>query len=343
VRVGVIGAAGIGRAHARACRELAGEVELSAVCDLSPAAADRFGREFGVERRYHDLGAMLAAERLDVAIVATWGNTHAALTVELAESGRVRAILCEKPFSASAAEAERMRRAAADAGVLLAEAFKFRHHPLHLRAKELIEAGRIGEVLHVRSVFCTATPPAGRVPSANWRFDPRRGGGAINDLGCYCIHHARWVLGDEPRRVYAAGDWGEGSGVDEQVAATMEFGGGRTAQWWVSFGAPRTEAVEVIGTGGRLRIDWPWNNEDRPTAIELFGPDGASERIEIEPVYQFALQLRHLCDCLRTGEPHRIPTDSSVAQMRVIDAAYRSLRSGAPEPVAADAAVGVGR
>ena len=337
MRVGIVGAAGIGRWHARACRELGDGVELAAVCDLSAAAAARLAEEFGVPRQYHDLAAMLADERLDLAIVATWGNTHARLTTELASSGRVRAILCEKPFSADAVEAERMRRAAAENGVLLAEAFKFRHHPMHLRAEELIRAGRLGEVVHVRSMFATSNPVERRVPSANWRFDPARGGGAINDLACYCIHHARGVLGDEPRRVHALGRWGGASGVEEHVAATMELGDGRTAQWWVSFDAPRHEEVEIVGTRARLRMAWAWNNEDKPTAIELFGADGSHERIDFAPTYQFALQIDHLRDCLATGRPHRIPTDDSVAQMRVMDAVKRSLRSGAPEPVVAPA------
>jgi xylose dehydrogenase (NAD/NADP) len=337
VRVGIVGAAGIGRAHARACRELGGDVELAAVCDLNAEAAARFAEEFGVPRRYAELDAMLAAEELDVAIVATWGNTHAPLTVRLAGSGRVRAILCEKPFSVDAVEAERMQRAASEGGVLLAEAFKFRHHPMHLRARELIDEGRLGEVVHVRSMFATSNPAARRVPSQNWRFDPARGGGAINDLGCYCIHHARWVMGGEPRRVHATGGWGEASGVDEHVAATMELGRGRTAQWWVSFDAPRHEEVEIVGTRARLRMAWAWNSEDRPTAIELFDADGAHERIDVAPTYQFALQLAHLRDCLRTGQAHRIPTDDSVAQMRVMDAVRRSLHSGAAEPVAAEA------
>ena len=335
VRVGIVGAAGIGGWHARACRELADDVELVAVCDLNPEAAARLADEFGAPRTYTDLDAMLAAEQLDLAIVATWGNTHAPLTVRLAESGRVRAVLCEKPFSVDAAEAVRMQRAAAERGVLLAEAFKFRHHPMHLRAKELVDAGRLGEVVHVRSMFATSNPPARRVPSANWRFDPARGGGAINDLGCYCIHHARWVMGDEPRRVHATGGCGDASGVDENVAATMEFGRGRTAQWWVSFDAPRHEEVEIVGTRARIRMAWAWNSEDKPTALELFGADGTHERIDFAPTYQFALQLAHMRDCLSTGQSHRIPAADSVAQMRVMDAVKRSLRSGAPEPVAA--------
>jgi predicted dehydrogenase len=317
LRVAIVGAGGIARQHARACREVAG-VALAAVCDVRPEAAARLAEAFEVPAQYADLDALLAAAPLDLAIVATWGDSHAAVTAALAGSGRVRAILCEKPFSRTAAEAEAMRRAAAAGGVLLAEAFKFRHHPAHLRAAELVAAGAIGAVAHVRGVFAVSVPPEGRDPARNWRFNRQRGGGAIFDLGCYCTHHARWTLGAEPLRVHAA------------VAATLEFSDGRTAQWWVSFDAAPDQAVEIIGTAGRLRLDRAWNNEDQPTALEIVAGAGPARREEFPPVFQFALQLEHLRDCLLTGRPHRIPTADSVAQMRALDAIGESLRTGAP-------------
>ena len=183
----------------------------------------------------------------------------------------------------------------------------------------------------MRSTFATSPPPRLRDPNVNWRFNPGRGGGAIYDLGCYCTHHARWMVGSDPTSVHAVGDWGA-SGVDEAVAATLTFPGGATAQWWISFAGAPTQEIEVIGTTARLRIDRAWNNEDQPTTLELTRATGEVETFGFEPVFQFALQLQHLCDCLRTGAPHRIPPDDSMGQMRTLDALYTSLRQG--EPVA---------
>jgi xylose dehydrogenase (NAD/NADP) len=336
-RVAIVGAGGIARRHARACQEVA-DAELVAVCDVRPEAAEKLGDEFGVARRAVGLEALLAGERLDVAVVATWGDSHAEVARALASSGRVRAILCEKPISLNAAQTEAMQAEARAHGVLLAEAFKFRYHPAHLKARELVEAGALGRVSHVRSTFTTAAPPRLRDPDVNWRFNPSRGGGAIYDLGCYCTHHARWTMGDDPSSVFAHGRWGDQSGVDETVAATLVFPGDRTAQWWISFGDVPSQEVELFGSGGRLRIDRAWNNEDQPTTVELW--DGAGERstLAFEPTFQFALQLQHLCDCLRTGQPHRIPPEDSLGQMRTLDALYASLRAGQPVAVARSAA-----
>ena len=116
--------------------------------------------------------------------------------------------------------------------------------------------------------------------------------------------------------------------------ATLSFPGGRTAQWWISFGDAPSQAVELFGSRGRLRIDRAWNNEDQPTRVDLIDAAGESRHIGFEPTFQFAAQLEHLCDCLRTGRPHRIPPADSLGQMRALDALYASLRSGRPEPVA---------
>ena len=133
LRVGIVGAGGIAHCHGRAAQE-APEAVLTAICDVSADALERFGESFGVTRRYTDLERMLRGEDLDILVICTWGNSHADIAIRAARTGRVRAILCEKPISSTAAECEAMIETARDHGVLLAEAFKFRHHPCHIRA-----------------------------------------------------------------------------------------------------------------------------------------------------------------------------------------------------------------
>ncbi len=323
-RVGIVGTGGIARAHGLACRAL-DDVDLCAICDVSAAALHRYGDEFGVPRRYLSLDDMLAAESLDVAIVCTWGTAHASTTIRLARSHRVRAILCEKPFAANAAEAERMVAAAREHGVLLAEAFKFRHHPLHLKTKALVAAGGIGDVRTVRSTFCTKVSAARRKPELNWRFNRAQGGGSIFDLGCYTIHHARFILEAEPICVFATAR--PGAEVEEAATVTLLFPGERTAQFMVGFTQWPSQEVEISGTQGLLRAEPAWNNERRAVLLEHHTSDGV-ETIGFAPLHQITNQLRHLCDCLGTGQPHRIPPENSIAQMRVIDAVFESIATG---------------
>ena len=116
-RVAIIGTGSIATRHGRACNEV-NFAELSAICDISEDSLSSFGDEFGVARRYTSLRKMLEAGEIDIAIVSTWGPAHAETTVQLADSGKVKAILCEKPFALTATEAEGMADAAQRNGVL---------------------------------------------------------------------------------------------------------------------------------------------------------------------------------------------------------------------------------
>ena len=326
-RVGIVGTGGIAKAHGRACKELEC-AELVATCDISEEALHRYAEAFGVKRLYSDLDQMLSSEELDIAIIANWGAFHAETGIQIANSRRVKAILCEKPFTSNAAEAEQFVKAAKSNGVLVAEAFKFRHHPMHLKAKELVDAGEIGEVKTIRSTFCTGGRgggPENRRPEMNWRFNKAKGGGSIYDLGCYCIHHARFVFDAEPVTAFAIQQWG--IEVDDAMYILLTFPGERTAQISIGFNSASAQYAEICGTKGMLRLDRIWNNENRPVSIEKQTVDG-SEIIEFEPVFQFTNQLRHLCNCLTTGQPHRISPENSIHQMKVIDAVRESVETG---------------
>jgi len=333
MRVALIGAGAIAYRHAAACRDLDG-AELVAVCDVRRESAAALADQFGVAARYTDLDVLLATETVDLAIVATWGAFHAEVVARLARSGRVHAILCEKPLAMDAPQAEAMFNVAAGAGVLLAEAFRLRNQPIHHRAIELIRSGRIGEVVHVRNAMMWSLPAADKDPARNWRFNKAVGGGVTYDIGCYCINQLRWALDDEPQRVQAFGRWGT-TGVDEHVTAVATFAGGRTAEWCVSWQAGPAHVAEVLGTTGSIRIANAWGDVPTPaTLLEIFDTGRNRQTEEFPPTDQFWLQLQHMQACLDNGTPHRIPPANSIAQMRVIDAVYASLASHQPAPVA---------
>lgn len=325
-RVGLVGTGGIARAHGTACQQIA-QAELVAICDVSAEQLARYGEEFGVAARYTDLDAMLRDAALDIAIICTWGASHAEAGIHICDSQRVRAVLCEKPFTQNAAQAAAFAAAGRKNRVLVAEAFKFRHHPMHLRAKALIDAGAIGDLVGVRSTFCTSAGGAlkERTPASNWRFNKAKGGGSIYDLACYNIHHARFAFGAEPERVFAAHQ--PGIETDDAASIVLVFSGGRTAQIAVGFNTFSSQYAEISGHSGMLRLDQAWNNENRAVAIEHHRPSGV-EIVEFPPCFQFALQLQHLCECLAEGRQHRIAPEHSVRQMQVLDAVKESMETG---------------
>jgi predicted dehydrogenase len=175
-----------------------------------------------------------------------------------------------------------------------------------------------------------AREPDDRDPAKNWRFNKAHGGGVTYDIGCYCINQLRWALDAEPETVQAFGTWGP-TGVDEHVVAVATFPGGRTAEWCVSWQAGPRHVAEVMGSAGSLRIENAWgDNLGMATTLEIFDLQRNRAVETFEPTDQFWLQLRHMQECLDNGVPHRLPPANSVAQMRVIDAVYASLKSGGP-------------
>ena len=226
-----------------------------------------------------------------------------------------------------------MFAAAAANDVLLAEAFKFRRHPQFLKIKELVDAGAVGEVRVLRTTFTTG---GGKSRDSfrsemNWRFDPQRGGGALYDLGCYCLHAVRFIVGSEPLSAFAVADYHEICGADFQDTIVLGFPGGVTAQITIGFGLEASQEFEVFGTTGSLRSGRAWNNEGHVVSVDATMPGGMRARYDFPETDQFHLQLRHLADCLLNGTTHRISPADSIGQMRAIDAIFASMKSGQPE------------
>ena len=323
-RVALVGVGGISRSHSVAC-SLSDRARIVAVCDISQKSIDRYQELFpGVESTYLDLDLMLAEEEIDLAIICAWGPYHAEIGTRLAKSGKVRSILCEKPFTQTASQAECLVAAVKDSGAVIVEAFKFRHHPMHLKAMGLVEAGKIGQPMTVRSTFCTNKASIARKPDVNWRFNKKKGGGSIFDLACYNIHHARWVIGEEPVEVFATGR--PGFEVDDSANIQLIFPGGGIAQITVGFETSSSQEFEVMGTTGILRTEAAWNNETVPTWLD-HRTTGRTERFHFDPVNQFQPQLEHMCDVLDGKTEPCISAQNSIAQMKVIDAIYESFES----------------
>ena len=323
-RVGIVGLGGISRSHARSVLATH-RAELIAACDVSQEAVDGFLREFDLKRGYVDLEEMLGTEELDLAIVCTWGPSHAEISNCIARTRTVGAILCEKPISQTATESEEMFATARQNGVLLAEALKSLHHPMNLKAKELVAAGTIGQLTGIRAAFTSARPIEKCTPDASWRYNRDKGGGIVYDLGCYVLHHTRCIAGADPDRVYATGSYGDE--VEFDVSAVLEFAGDVTAQLSFSWRQFPSQYIEIVGDEGEIRVEPAFNNENCATALRVQTRDNV-ESFEFQPVDPLALQLDHLCDCLDSGLPHRVAPKDSIGNMKTIDAIHESIKKG---------------
>ena len=342
-KVGIIGAGENARDHGRACRNLE-QVELVAICDVSEDALKRFGEEYRVSRRYTRLDDMLSQENLDIVVISTWGVHHAQVSKTVASSGKVRAILVEKPISYTASECEEMIAVAKANNILLTEGYKWRYNPQHIRVKEIIESGRIGEIKSVQSTF--SSPLVRFAPTNNWRYFRERGGGAVFDAAGYLIHLSNHLISSEPQRAYAIGSYIESVSAEMSAVISLEFSGGETALLTSSYQYGYCQSTAILGSCGWIRIDLPFDQrserevefvekEELAAVVHVFHDNFDTEVYQFSPVNEFDLQLGHVCECLDKDHPPLIAPELSLGNMRVIDAVYESLQTHEPVDIPA--------
>src|SRR5579871_4511677 len=219
---GILGTGKIARTLAQAIHD-SQTGALVAVGSRTQEAADRFGTEFSIPKRYPTYHAMLEDPEVEAVYISLPNHLHAEWTVKCAEAGKH--ILCEKPFTVTAIEARPVIEAVKQHDVFLMEAFMYRCHPQTARLKQLVSEGAIGEVRLIQSNFCYNMGPR----YENIRLSNPAAGGGIMDVGCYTVSMARLIAGSEPEQVVGVAHIGPISRVDEQATASLRFPGGIVA------------------------------------------------------------------------------------------------------------------
>ena len=326
VRWGVISTANIGRAAVNPAIQASSNGELIAVASRDGARAAAFAVDHGIPRSYDSYEALLEADDIDAVYIPLPNSMHREWTIRAARAGKH--VLCEKPLALDEAECAAMQAAADEAGVKLMEAFMYRFHPRTERVIEMVRAGAIGDVGAIRSAFTFRL----RSPD-NIRLDPELGGGALMDVGCYCVNVSRTLAGEEPVRAAATARWTD-RGVDEALTGVLHFPSGLTAHFDCALTLERSEAYEVAGTDGSLRVESAFLPGTADVVIQHHqGRDGTTEH-PIDGVDEYRLMVEHFADCvLHDGEP-RYGAAEAAANLRAIRALYESARSdGAPVDV----------
>jgi predicted dehydrogenase len=204
------------------------------------------------------------------------------------------------------------------------EGFMYKFHPLMERTIELVRRGAIGAVRSVHSSFTFRFDREG----ANYRWSPAHGGGALYDVGCYTISAARLVLDAEPTAVAAAARVDPAKGVDLTAALLLEFPGGRFAQCDASFESHFQSRLLAVGADATLRLDRAFSAKDFDTAVEIVRGDSV-ERTPVPRADMFTLMIEHFGAAALGEVPLRVQPSDAWHNMRAIDAAFESLRTGA--------------
>lgn len=309
VNWGIISTARINRKFLAGAREAAA-VSVLAVGSRSAHAADRYAHEQAIPRAYGSYDALLADRDVEAVYISLPNSLHVEWAIRALRAGKH--VLCEKPLSRYPGEVERAYDVAEREGRFLMEAFMFRHNPQTVKLVELVREGAIGTVRIIRGAFSFSI-----ADPQNVRLSAGLGGGALMDVGCYCVSAARLLAG-EPISVSGQQVLG-GDGVDVAFVGTMAFAEGALAHFDAGLQMTGRHELEVVGDAGALYLDDPWHCV-RP-GITLRG-DGGVQRIDIEPINSYRLEAENLSHAIRGDGAPLLGGQDALGQARAIEALY---------------------
>ncbi len=296
---------------------------LQAIISGDPQKLKRLGERYGVPTRgdYSQFESCLTD--VDAVYICTPNSRHEEFAVHAAGLGKH--VLCEKPLAVTDAACERMIDACDTAGVQLMTAYRLHVDPISLEVLERVRRGDIGDLRYFESSFST------QVTRGGIRTQRETGGGALSDIGIYCINAARSLFGSEPEQVFAAPIFGERSGmpeVDETTSAVMRFSGDRVATFTASFDAGDVSSYRIVGTKGSIEVE-PAYEYAEPLAYTLKTKAGSQKKIG-KKVDQFAAELMYFSDCVRDHRKPKPSGEEGAWDVRIINALYESARRGIP-------------
>ncbi|OIQ11009.1 Gfo/Idh/MocA family protein [Neomoorella thermoacetica] len=329
IRFGILGAARIAHKKLLPAIRAAANADVLGLASRDQERAREIAEVHGIPRIYPSYEALLDDPEIDAIYIPLPNSLHREWTIRAAEKGKH--ILCEKPAALNAQECEEMIAFCREHSVLFMEAFMYRFHPQHIRVREIISSGRIGEPLLIRAHFSFSL----NEPSEDIRLVPELGGGALYDVGCYCINISRWYFSAEPFRVYVTAKLNE---VDIASVGILEFPDGKMAIFDCALDRCWRQGCEVVGTRGKIEIPLPFNPEKEPTSL-FISMDGQIMEEKIDGCDQYQLQVESFAQAIlkiaRFGgsQASPYPASDTLQNMRVIDACYRSMRTGVPVEV----------
>jgi predicted dehydrogenase len=321
LRFGVLSTADIGMRKVLPAMLRADRVEVVAIASRDLGRAQAAAAELGLPRAHGSYEDLLADPDVDAVYNPLPNHLHAEWTIAAARAGKH--VLCEKPLATTVADAERMIAACEDAGVVLMEAFMYRLHPSWEAVRELVASGRIGPLRAVQSWFSYFNDDPTNIRN---RLDA--GGGALFDIGCYCVNLSRMLFGSEPVRIRASVTRDPRMGIDVLTSGILDFPDG-VATFTSTTRAEPDQRVHVYGTEGRIAIEIPFNiPPDRPTRVFVTaGGDPPlapnTEELVFEPADPYTVQGERFAAAVLDGTPVPVPTSDTVANLRVIEELFR--------------------
>jgi predicted dehydrogenase len=295
---------------------------IVAIASRSHDKANAAAARFDIPAAYASYEELLADPDVDAIYNPLPNHLHVPWSIRAMEARKH--VLCEKPIAVTAAEATTLIEARERTGRLVQEAAMVRTHPRWLGAREVVRSGRIGDLRAINGFFSYFNDSP-----ENVRNQPGIGGGGLLDIGFYPITMSRFVFEAEPVRVMGLLDMDARFGVDRMASAILEFPGGGHAVFTCSMQLAAHQSLDLVGTRGRIGMEIPWSMPDeRDSRLVVADDNGGGEEVWFSACNQWGWHCDLFAEAILTGKPAPVPLEDSIANMRVLDALFRSAQSG---------------
>ncbi|WP_246943839.1 Gfo/Idh/MocA family protein [Bacillus pinisoli] len=282
-------------------------------------------QKFDIPNVYGSYEELLDDPNIQAVYIPLPNTLHKEWVLKAASKGKH--VLCEKPAALTSEDVQEMVGACEQHGVLFMEAFMYQFQPQHARVKEIIASGEIGDVKHFSSTF---TFKLNLEDSQNIRLNAELGGGSVWDVGCYCIHAARNILGQEPTAVYVDATIHDQYQVDTSATGILTFNNGVTASIYSGFEQPMNDTYVVEGTKGRIAVPMAFRPDRREDGLgEIMVTTEKGEiRNETFSGNQYVLMVEHFSDAILNGGKPSYTGQQTYNNIKTIEACYESMRTG---------------
>lgn len=320
LRWGVLSTADIAEQRLIPAMQASAYCELLGVASRSAEKARAFADKLAIPLAFDSYEALLASDKIDAVYNPLPNHLHVPFTIKAIEAGKH--VLCEKPIALNSVQAQELLEVCAEhPQIKVMEAFMYRFHPQWQHVLSLIGEGALGTVRSIDSNFTFFNQDPDNV-----RNQTGVGGGALMDVGCYCISVARSVYGRQPRRVLALSTVDAQFGIDHSTKGLLDFGDG-IASFFCSMQSTPSQAVNIIGEKASLSLTTPFYRQDTPTSIQIQDADG-SNTLVFEHCDHYQAQVDAFSQAVIKDQPVPTPLRDALENMQVIDALARSAEQG---------------
>jgi predicted dehydrogenase len=319
LKIGVMGTADIAVSRIIPNLQKSDRVQVKAIASRDEKKAGKWAKKLGLSRYFGSYDEMLDSDEIDAVYIPLVNSLHCQWTIQSLQ--KRKHVICEKPLGISEDEARMMIRTAREKNLVLMEAFMYRYHPRNIAVFDMVRNGEIGRLKAIESAFSYVLDD-----ETSYLLNRDLGGGALLDVGCYCVNVSRQITGSEPLEVFGTANM-TSTNVDMTFSGHLRFPNGIVSYFHVAMDEETRFGYTVIGDGGLIEVPGAFVSFGKESHI-LMQKNEVRKRRKFRAVDEYLLEFEHFADLIYAGSEPLYAIEDSMKNMHVIQALLESASGG---------------